>query len=617
MRIKYKILCMAVLVALLCGATAFAQQISVQAAIGQQDAYVGEPVDFQVQITGSSNPSKPNLSVLKKDFVVKPNGGGPQRSSSVTIINGKMTKIVKNDYIFAYTLTAKRVGTFVIPSISVNIDGRQYRTRNLSLTAKKPAETDDFKLKLSLSKKRCYVGEPIVLNITWYLNKDVRSFDMTLPILDNLDLFFAEPHVDTSGGGYINLPLDGKNVIAKQAHGRLNGKDYTTISFSKIIIPKKSGKVSIEPAQIMCESLIGYRPGSNSSRDPFFADFSPFGSRRRAVYKRVVVPSNGLNLEVLPLPTVGRPADFAGHIGEYRIATDASPVDVSVGDPITLRIQLSGPEYLDHVPAPDILHQANLIHDFKVPAEMGDGEITRGGKLFTQTIRALNSDVTEIPAIELPYFDTKTGKYRIAKSSPIPIKVKFSKVVTVADAEGSTVVTTKNGSAVESWSRGIAHNYEGDDLLNNENYGLSLQAIPKYLIILIIVPPVIFLIFTIVLVVGHYRDNHSPAIRAKKAFSILVKFIKSTGNNLTSQLLLSSLQAYLASRLNSDHAVLTFADVSELLAGSGVNDELLDELKKIFSECEAAHFGGGMEEDLSVLSKRVIAFARSLEKELK
>lgn len=615
---KYKILFTVIMSVVLGSATVFAQQISVQAAIGQQEAVVGEPVDFQIQITGSSSPSQPDLSELKKDFIVKSNGGVPQRSSSITIINGKMTKVVKNDYIFSFTLSPERIGTFIIPSIAVNIDGRQYRTQRLSLSVKKVTETDDFKLRLSLSKKRCYVGEPIILNIVWYLNKDVRGFDISLPVLDNPDLFFADKHVDTSGGGYINVPLGGKNVVAKQAQGRLDGKEYTTISFSKVIIPKKSGMVKIAPAQIVCESLIGYK--ARGSSDPFFGDFSPFGSRRRAVYKRVVIPSNGLEFEVLPLPTEGRPKNFSGHVGEYRIATDATPVDVSVGDPITLRIQLSGPEYVDHVSAPRLTEQKNLICNFKVPAEMGDGIITRGCKLFTQTIRALNSDVHEIPAIELPYFNTKNGKYAIAKSTPIPLKVKFSRVVTVADAEGLTVAAA-NGSAVESWSRGIAHNYDGPDLLKNNRYGLGSKAYPKLALVLIVFPPIVYLLVFIVLLVSRYRENNSPAILAHKAFSKLVQSLKAAENNKEkndSYLLLSSLQNYLSNKLGLSHGVLTYGDVADILNSRGVDSEILKELKDLFAECEAGHFGGIVVGDNSTaLSDRIIDVAQKLEKVLK
>jgi hypothetical protein len=231
----------------------------------------------------------------------------------------------------------------------------------------------------------------------------------------------------------------------------------------------------------------------------------------------------------------------------------------------------------------------------------------------------LRSDVHEIPPIELPYFDTVSGKYRIAKSAPIPIKVKFSKVVTAADAEG-IALPAANGNAVESWSQGIAHNYDGAELLKSEHYGFCLRTYPKSLLVLIILPPVIYILVLIILLFLRYRANNSPAIIAKKAFSNLVQSVKSAvaGDNAT-EMLLNSLQEYLASKLGLlDHGVLTFGDVQGVLAKKMVDVKILDDLKELFNECEAGHFGGGVAgNDLRTLGDRIIDFARSLEKELK
>ncbi len=613
---KRKILFTAIMSILLYGSEIFAGQISVQAAIGQQEAYVGEPIDFQIQVSGSSHPSQPDLSELKKNFIVKPNGGGPNNSTSVTIINGKMTKTVKNEYIFAYTLTAKKAGAFIIPSIRVNVEGRQYRTSPISVLIRKPTTSDDYKLRLKLSKEKCYVGEPVKLTVVWYLNKDVRGFDITLPILDEPDLFIADPPVNLSGAGVINLPVDGKQVPGIQSQERLDGKIYTTISFSKILIPKKAGLIDIAPANIVCESLVGYRSRTKRSSDPFdmFADFSPFGSRRRAVYKRVVVQSNGLQLNVLPLPEKGRPGNFAGHIGKYHITTTATPRDVSVGDPITLKIIISGPEYLDHVAPPDLAHQEDLIHDFKVPEDIGDGEVTQYGIVFTQTLRALRPDVKEIPPIKLPYFDPDAGKYKVAESAAIPIKVKYSKVFTAADIEGLST-PTENGKKVESLSRGIAQNYTGNDLLINQ----SVKSYVKLWLPIIIVPPLSYLSILLFTLVLKHRRNNEDIIKAKGAMGKLQKAVNAVSIDSGSSFeLLNILQEYLRTKLKLGQGVLTFNDVKDLLVKRGVNDDLLSKLKDVFTRCEAGHFGGGMSaEEIKNLKKDIISVAHSLDKKIR
>ena len=83
--------------------------------------------------------------------------------------------------------------------------------------------------------------------------------------------------------------------------------------------------------------------------------------------RKLVVPSNELNLEVLPLPEP-RPPSFTGLVGAYSIETAAAPTEVNVGDPITLTIRIRGPEPLENIPAPALHTQQSLVEDFKVSA---------------------------------------------------------------------------------------------------------------------------------------------------------------------------------------------------------------------------------------------------------
>jgi len=119
--------------------------------------------------------------------------GGQQNSSrSVTIVNGRMIQDVKKGYFFSYQLTPQRVGTLTIPSIPVTAEGNTVRTKPVTITVRKPMETDDFKLRLQLSRQHCYVGEQVTLTFTWCLGKDVRGFNFSLPLLENEDFHFIE-----------------------------------------------------------------------------------------------------------------------------------------------------------------------------------------------------------------------------------------------------------------------------------------------------------------------------------------------------------------------------------------------------------------------------------------
>ena len=116
--------------------------------------------------------------------------------------------------------------------------------------------------------------------------------------------------------------------------------------------------------------------------------------------RKLVVPSNELDLDVVPLPEP-RPPSFTGLVGAYSIETAAAPTAVNVGDPITLTIRIRGPEPLDTIPAPALQTQRSLIADFKVSDESAAPVVQDGSAVFTQTVRALNDQVTANPAARL------------------------------------------------------------------------------------------------------------------------------------------------------------------------------------------------------------------------
>jgi hypothetical protein len=149
-----------------------AKPLSADAVVERSSVFVGEPFIFQIQVSGSENPERPDLSEIT-DFIVEYHGGQANSSRSVTIINGRMTQNVKQGYVFSYQLIPKRTGKLLLPSVTVHANGQSAQTNPVVMHVQKPAETDDFKLRIDLSKQECYVGEPVTLTVTWYLGKDV------------------------------------------------------------------------------------------------------------------------------------------------------------------------------------------------------------------------------------------------------------------------------------------------------------------------------------------------------------------------------------------------------------------------------------------------------------
>ena len=473
--------------------TVDAQSVQVHAAVEKTEVFLGEPFIFQIQIEGSDDPGQPNLGNID-GFSIHERGGQNNSSSSVTIINGRMVQNVSRGFVFSYQLTPLKKGVVTIPSIPITANGQTFRTQAIPIRVNEPAETDDFKLRMELSSNEVYVGQAVTLTVTWYIGKDVEEFHFSTPVL--LDPLFvnadSELSIDsTQKDRYLRIPLQGGEVIGEKTQEMMGGKEYLTVRFQKILIPQKSGSVSLPQSTVSFNAVMGYQKRRQRSPfDDFFKD--DFFGRRQANKQKFVIPSNQPSLNVLPLPEEGKPDTFTGLIGEYHLTAHASFSEVRVGDPITLTIEVSGPEYLDNVELPPLHLQPTLIHDFKIPAEMSPGKVEGGVKTFTQTFRAKHPDVTAIPPIELSYFDVKQKKYATARSEPIPLSVSATRVVTVQDAEG-TQVTEEVKSELESFASGIAHNYEDLSVLENHAYGPAMWISSPLWLSLLGGPPTLFL----------------------------------------------------------------------------------------------------------------------------
>jgi len=609
--------------ALLCSA-AHAGPLTAAADVDQREVFVGESFTLQIQVSGSETPQKPDLSALA-DFDVRELGGRKNSSQSVSFINGRVNRVVHRGYVFAYRLTPKRPGNLVIPPINVNALGQSARTSAITVSVNKPMETDDFKLRLELSKDRVYVGEPLVMKVTWYLGQDIRAFQFILPMLQQTEsFFFADPSEQPRRGKqYYRVPLTQGEVIAEKGRARLDAKEYATISFRKILIPKRPGQVSIPAATVACEALAGFRKPTRRQGSPFddgfFSDFFRddfFGRGRRGVYRKVVVPSNPLTLRVSALPTEGRPDGFAGHVGNYRIAATAKPTEVNVGDPITLTLVLSGAEYLDHIELAPLQNQAALVKDFKIPAEMASGKTSGKVKVFTQTIRALRPDVGRIPPIRLPYFDTRTGRYDVTATEPVPLTVRAAKVVTAGDAEGLSASAA--ASAVEAWTKGIAHNYEDMSVLVDQRHGPMFWFKSPFWISLLSVPPLGYLLLLTVVVVRRRRHADPLAVAARRAHGTFIKALKAaTGSGTTPALVMDALRRYLGAKLRIPAGALTFNDVAAPLRTRGATHGSLEALCRLLEQCEAGRYAGRSDETNSAVLEQALSIVTELERELR
>jgi hypothetical protein len=612
------LVCAAAMVFAVSVAAVAQEEISVQLQVESRTVYMGESFLVQIVVEGSDQAEQPDLSGIR-DFTVEYVGGSNNSSQSITIVNGRLERVVQRGFIFSYRFTPTTVGTLAIPQIEVMADGKAYRTIPLTIEVTKPGETEDFKLRINLSRETCYVGEPVMLGVTWYIRKDVQDYRFTAPLLQSGDFDFASPEVQIDNSKrYYRIPVGGGEAIAEKGRSMLDGVTYATLQFSIVLIPKRPGSFVIPEFVVACEASSG-----RVSRRDFFDDFfrDDFFSMRRGDIEKYVVPSNTLSLLVRDLPAEGRPPDFAGHVGEYRITASAEPTEVNIGDPITLTVTLEGPDYLERVDLPQLQNQPELARDFKIPDERADGKIVDDRKVFTQTLRARSEEVAEIPPIRLAYFDTKEGRYRVASSKPIPIKVSPTRVVTASDAEGIEPVSL--GTPIERWKEGIAYNFEGPSVLDPQEYGIyAFMTKPRWLAAIVLPPLVYFALLAGVLLVRRGRRDPG-AKRAKGAYRRLQKRLGeaakgAAGEGRFHERALEALKDYLGDKLGRAGSTLTALDVERELDGKRVSKETTKALLGVIHALEAGTYAGAAfgPADPDSLARRIADAAKELERAL-
>ncbi len=604
---------------LACGAAAAQEEVSVRLQVESRTVYMGESFLVQISVDGTDSAEQPDLSNVR-DFTIEYLGGQNNSSTSISIVNGKVERIVQRGFVFSYRFAPTKVGTLAIPQIAVRAKGKTYRTTPLTIEVTKPGETEDFKLRIGLSRDRSYVGEPVILHVTWYLRRDVENFQFTAPLLQSDDFDFAVPEVKIDNSRrYYKVPIGGGEVIAEKGRGMLDGVTYATLEFDIVLVPRRSGTFEIPEFVVSCEAATG-----RVSRRDFFDDFfrDDFFSFRRGNIEKFVVPSNTQSLVVKDLPAEGRPPGFAGHVGEYRISASAEPTEVNIGDPITLTVTLEGPEYLEGVELPPLEDQPDLVRDFKIPDERADGRIEGRRKVFTQTIRARSEDVEEIPPIRLSYFDTKEGKYRTAETDPIPIDVNPTRVVTASDAEGIEAGPT--GAPIERSTEGIAYNFEGRSVLEQQELGIQSVLDRPVWMAAVALPPALYLMLFAGLVVVRRSRRDPEARRSRGAFRRLERGLEealgaSSGGGDFHGKALEALRAYLGDKLGRPGSTLTALDVERDLESRDVPEDVTGGIIEIIHALEAGAYAGSAfgPADPDSLAKRITEAARRLERRVR
>jgi hypothetical protein len=569
-----------------------------------EDIYVGESFTYNVIIDGENKPGQVDLDPLAQ-YNPQSTGNRDVSQSSVTIINGRMTKSETKRYVMSYSLTANWKGKIQLQPVTVTIDGKDYHTNPVEVNILQPGTTDKLDLEVKLSDTSCYVGQPIVMTVNFYIFADIGDFSFTVPPFDSDAFILEDP--DVSGRGAKEYRLSGGvHVFVNQYRVTHKGSDAILLTFSKVLIPKYAGQIRLAPTSVSADVAVGRQ----RRRGGFFDDF--FG---RTQYKRFMTKSRPLTLTVLPLPQEGKPPEFYGLVGRYAISASASPTEVNRGDPITLTIKVGPNKYLKPVQWPALEQIPEMAQNFKIPSEQSSPTIEKGFKVFTQTIRPNNNDVTRIPPVPLAFFDVDKGKYVVAQSEPIELEVAPAKKLTASDLVGPDMEPVTR--EVEAIKKGLSANYESGDILTNQSFSVSVAATSFPYAPIWALPLVALLTSSLIKIFTHTTPEKVAARRRRRACAVAVAQLKKIAHDTshqTHELLTAAMKQYIGRRFDRTAGSLTAQDCYEIIADATKDLQAAGRYRDVIEQCESARYAAVQADIDSAKINEAIKLIRDIEK---
>ena len=371
-----------------------AEQVRTGVSLSPAKVPAGETAVYQLQVINGRPdqlPEFPIIDGLDIDFA------GQQSSSNTRISQGRMISVVS--LIYQWRIVPRKEGVFLIPPLEFKVGGKIQKTQSAQLSVTKGIDYSQYAfIQLNLPKREFYEGEPFTFSIDLY-EQNAR----------------VEKAPDLVSDGFIVQRISDN---LRQSRKVVSGATYNVWSLDYIARPVRHGDLELGPVDWPAGLIFRQQSRSRSVFDSFFNDVN---ARRRDV----VLKAGGETLTILPLPVEGRPDSFNGAIGAYTMEVEASPKNLTAGDPLTITITISGNGPLDAVPMPPIDHWEGFkTYPPNASTEPSDKTGLLGTRRFEQVVIPQSSDLKAIPPLEFSFFDPNLKKYRSISQPAIPIKVK-------------------------------------------------------------------------------------------------------------------------------------------------------------------------------------------------
>ena len=567
-----------------------AQEATLKAKVSKNKLGVNQRlrIEFSIDKQGGDNFSPPKFTNFR---VV----GGPSQSVSQSWINGKVTFSQS----YTYIIQPKRKGAFSIASASIKIGGKFIKSEPVKVIVLDPVEIpknpndpnyvaqQNIHLVAEISKANPYVGEGIYVEYRLYVSENVSVYDTSISEAPKYN-------------GFWNQDIKVNGFLVKM--GKYNGENYRYIVLQKaLLIPTKTGKLSIDPMRM--DIVIGVPSG----RADFFGNAITKNIRREfASTKKIIRPKS--------LPLEGKPANFAGAVGDFNFSVALSKDILKANETSQVQIKISGKGNLKLFELPTVetpaeleMYQPERKERVRVNASGISGAVTD-----TYTVVPLYKGKYKIPSISFSYFNPKEKKYKTIATEDFFVDVQEGKELITLDTSSvrkqEVISTGKNFRYIATKTNFITAK-KIDFFKSNLFYVL-------FLLPLIAIPIGVF--------IGKKNEERSNDIlgnKTRKAEKLAKKYLSKAQKQLGKkeafyEALERALHNYLKAKLGVETAEISKERITEILKGKNVEATAIHQFIEVLKNSDFARYTPFTATEMKEEFERAKAVIVQLDKQL-
>jgi hypothetical protein len=557
-----------------------AAELNFSADVDRTTVGLGEQLQLTVTVQGTNiggvpRPQLPELPDLTQL------GSTSSQSTNISFVSGRMTQ--QQTISFIYIFAPKKVGTLTIGPCKLDFKGSVYQTEPIALAVTKESQAPPpppqpqmpgpfgtpaqprsrgssagyVHLLATADRTSVYQGEQVTVTFNLYTRAQIGN--LSIKDMPGFTGFWAEKLYDAKD--------------LRWSATTYNGQRYNVAPLKKVaLFPTQSGDLKIDKMTLSGELMV--------SGGFFFDSSEPFE-----------VSSDPIGIQVKPLPEAGRPPDFCGGVGDFRLSAGLSKDSSVGGEPLTLAVEINGTGNIGLVGEPRL----GPISGVKVLAPEAKQKVaTPGGRVTgTRTYSFPMIPTTDgkyaVPEIKLSFFKPKTANYYTLTARPMEFFASGATgKVPLGEAESGVRVL---GSDINHIKPALG----SQTLLAGRRSPVAAFGWFFY-------PAGV-----VVLLAGLLVGRHRRRLEADRGYARRTRSSRLVKRRLTeaTRLLASGNQdefyaalnravvGYVGDRLNIEAFGMTSEELADRLSRQGVEAEAVKGLLDLIASCDAARFSPG------------------------